>query len=130
METNTPDFIEEKSENIINSASSSPVDDGSLLQLYESRLRRLRDYESRVRTKYSATQSTVEAEAWRSSGLEGPQSNVDGHYQPSEQQPTQQPEAAAVQLTTDEVRILADAAESFIITNTKVLTPSDLENAE
>ena len=88
----------EESEPAASASSESPPlnEDGTLLHLYESRLRRLRDYESRVFKKYNNTSSSNnnkstaateeeqhqhQHQVWYSAALEGPQARFEGFHQ-------------------------------------------------
>ena len=58
-------------------------DEGSLMHLYESRLRRIRDYESRVYSRCQNSDAPGDeraSEAWQNSDLDGPQSRFEGFY--------------------------------------------------
>jgi NNP family nitrate/nitrite transporter-like MFS transporter len=58
-------------------------EEGSLMHLYESRLRRLRDYEARVYSRYQNSNmgDGKGTEEWQSSDLDGPQIRYEGYYQ-------------------------------------------------
>lgn len=84
MDLTESDAMEERNdlENLQTESSSTPADDGSLLHLYESRLRRLRNYEAAVYPKYSSKEKPTEDEILQNSRLKGPQSGVEGLGRP------------------------------------------------
>ena len=116
---------------------SFQTEDESLMHLYENRLRRLRDYEARVYSRYPTGGDEKTTEAWQSSDLDGPQARIDGYYYQQQQQ--QQPTTATSNQRQDPPSVIdvqpgVDNLDDITIStglNSEILSPTqDIESVK